>query len=119
MEFRRVLFRSARPKPRLEYLTLIFGRKEFRGKLYYSAFQDTTNYDLATIVAIARVINTQKPKGKYTTLVYVDALTKAQKHKYGPELRKLGIPTRKIQGITRETSNALIRLGRSEEHTSE
>ena len=44
------------------------------------------------------------------TLIYVDGLTKSKRHVYGSELRKLGIPTRKVQGVTRDESSALIRL---------
>lgn len=95
---------------RVEYLRQVLRHGQFRGRLRYSVFRNVGDYDMATVVAIAKGINVRKPRGKYTTIIYVDALRKPKRHEYGRELRKLGIPTRKVQGVARDESNALIRL---------
>ena len=65
---------------------------------------------MATIMAIAKAIHHDKPPERFTTLVYVDGLKKTNRLKYGSELRKLAVPTRKVQGVARDENNALVRL---------
>lgn len=101
---------KAEKKLRLEFIKQIFLNKNFRGKLRYSIYRDQTSYDLATITGIAKAIHFKEPSGKYTTIIYIDGLFKTKRGIYGSELRKLGIPTRKVQGVTRDGSNSLIRL---------
>ena len=100
---------KAEDKRRLEYLKTIFSLKIFKGKLRYSIYRHQVNYDMATIVGIAKAVHFREPK-KYTTLIYIDGLHKTKRHKYGSELRKLGVPTRKVQGITKDENNSLTRL---------
>ncbi len=61
-------------------------------------------------MAIAKVVHAVKQPGRFTTLVYVDGLKKTKRLHYGSELRKLGISTRKVQGVTKDENNALVRL---------
>ncbi len=95
---------------RIEYLHRIFAEGRLKGSLRYSVFHQTTDYDMATIVAIAKAVHSGKPKTPYTTLIYVDGLSKTKRHEYSRELRKLGIPTRKVQGVAKDENNALTRL---------
>jgi len=83
--------------------------KHFRRKLRYSIYRGQVNYDMTTIVGIAKAIHFEEPK-EYTTVIYVDGLKKSKRHTYGSELRKLGVSTHKVQGVTRDESNSLIRL---------
>lgn len=94
---------------RMKYLEQIFANKRFKGKLRYCVYKEQVNYDMATIMDIAKAVHFREPK-EYTTLVYVDGLAKTKRHEYGSELRKLGIPTRKVQGVTRDENNSLTRL---------
>lgn len=94
---------------RLNYLKDIFARRNFRRKLRYSVYRGKTDYDLATIMGIAKAIHLNEPKN-YTTLIYVDGLAKTKRHEYGSELRKLGVHTRKVQGVTKDENNSLTRL---------
>ncbi len=64
---------------------------------------------MTTIVGIAKAIHYKEP-AEYATIIYVDGLKKSKRQEYGSELRKLGIPTRKVQGVTKDENNALIRL---------
>jgi len=101
---------KAEKKLRLDYVKRIFKTKIFKGKLRYSVFRDTKDYDLATIVAVSKAIHFKEPAQGYTTLVYVDGLSKSKRHEYGSQLRKLGVPTRKVRGVTKDENNALTRL---------
>ncbi len=94
---------------RIAYLDLIL--KELKGEkvLRYSIFKETSDYDLATILAISKAMHFQEPK-QYKTLIYIDALAKMKKRWYGTELWKLGVSTYKIQGVTRDENNPMIRL---------
>jgi len=99
----------SKPKRRLDYIKLIFSNKIFKEKLRYSIYHDQINYDMTTIVGIAKAVHYKEPK-EYATIVYVDGLRKTKRQEYGSELRKLGIPTRKVQGVTKDENNSLIRL---------
>lgn len=99
----------SKPKRRLEYIKLIFSNKKFSGKLRYSIYRDQVNYDMTTIIGIAKAIHYKEP-AEYTSIVYVDGLKKSKRHEYGSELRKLGVPTRKVQGVNKDENNSLIRL---------
>lgn len=113
------------------YLRHIFADSRLKDCLRYVVFRQTQDYDTATITAIVEAVNWNKPEGKFTTLVYVDGLTKTKRHEYGARLRHLGLAVRQVRGIAREEANALTRLadaiagfvrdvidGRSEEVTS-
>ncbi|MBI2085955.1 DUF3800 domain-containing protein [Candidatus Daviesbacteria bacterium] len=94
---------------RLNYMKRVFSCKVFRGKLRYTVYKEQVNYDMATIMGIAKAIHFKEPH-EYTTLVYVDGLAKSKRQEYGSELRKLGVPTRKVQGVSRDENNSLTRL---------
>ncbi len=93
----------------MDYLKRIFSTKIFKTKLRYTVYHEQVNYDMATIMGIAKAVHFKEPK-EYTTLVYVDGLSKTKRQEYGSELRKLGVPTRKVQGVTRDENNSLTRL---------
>jgi hypothetical protein len=46
----------------------------------------------------------------FKTVVYIDGLAKSKRSFYSRELHRLGIATRKVQGVTRDENNALTRL---------
>ena len=101
---------KAEYKYRLEYLRRVFANNHFKENLRYSIFSRTTDYDSATINGIAKAILWRKPAQKYTTMIYVDGLSKLKRNEYGSRLRKLGIPTHKVQGVKKDENNALTRL---------
>lgn len=94
---------------RMDYIRRIFSKKIFKGKLRFTVYHEQVNYDMATIMGIAKAVHFKGPK-EYTTLVYIDGLAKTKRQEYGSELRKLGVPTRKVQGVTRDENNPLTRL---------
>ncbi|MGD8457512.1 MAG: DUF3800 domain-containing protein [Anaerolineales bacterium] len=95
---------------RMKYMHHIFAEKYFRGRLRFSIFRQNADYDTATVMAITKAVNWKKPQGRYTTLVYVDGLTKTKRREYSIQLRRLGLCLRKIRGITKDENNALTRL---------
>jgi hypothetical protein len=122
---------KAKHDRRMRYLRHIFADDRFREVLRYSVFRQTPDYDTATIDAIAAAVRWSKPGRNYTSLIYVDALSKTKRQEYGVRLRRLGLRVRQIRGIARDESNALTRLadavagfvrdaleGKSEEITS-
>lgn len=104
---------KAENKRRLDYLKSIFSSKFFKGKLRYCVYKQQVNYDMATIMGIAKAVHFREPPRNYTALFYIDGLRKTKRHQYGSELRKLGIHTKKVQGVTKDENNALIRLADS------
>lgn len=101
---------KAEPKRRLDYLRRIFSSKSFKWKLRYSIYKEQVNYDMATIVGIAKAVHFKEPSRGYTASIYIDGLHKTKRHKYGSELRKLGVHTRKVQGVAKDENNSLTRL---------
>lgn len=106
----RTKWRHTKHSQRIDYLRRVFRNKQFRGSLHFAVFRGKIAQHEATIEAIVRAVKFQAPTERYTTRVYVDALSKTQRHKYGAALRKRGIPTENVQGVEKDEHNALIRL---------
>ncbi|MEO8395961.1 MAG: hypothetical protein ABI700_23400 [Chloroflexota bacterium] len=100
----------AERKLRLDYLRRVFKSPELQGRLCYAEFRETKDYEGATIDAIARAVRQFVSTGDYTAVIYIDGLSKSKRHTYGAQLRKSGIATRKVQGVTKDENNPLVRL---------
>ncbi|MBI2029844.1 hypothetical protein HYT02_05490 [Candidatus Gottesmanbacteria bacterium] len=98
---------------RMRYISHIFADDRFEGLLRYQIFKDTKDYDSSTVTAIVSAVKWDKPIGRFTTLVYVDGLSKTKRQEYGARLRHLGLPLRRIRGVARDETNALTRLADS------
>lgn len=99
---------------RVAYLRRVFVDQRFKGNLRFRVFRGAVDQHEATIDAIARAVRFRKPAGRYTTLVYVDGLAKTKRHLYGNALRNnWGVPNKKVQGVTKDENNALVRLADS------
>jgi len=95
---------------RMRYLHHILADDRFKGKLRYSLFRKTREYDASTVEGIARAVLWEKPSKNYTSLIYVDGLSRTKRHQYAVGLRRYGIHIRKVMGVARDESNALTRL---------
>jgi hypothetical protein len=95
---------------RMQYLRQIFSDDRFKGNLRYSLFRESTDYDAVTVMGIAKAIYWSKLSGKYTSLVYIDGLSKTKRREYSVQLRRLGLRIHQVRGIARDESNALTRL---------
>lgn len=104
---------KAKHERRMRYISHIFADDRFKGFLRYEVFRRTKDYDTSTITAIVSSVKWDKPVGKYTTMVYVDGLSKTKRQEYGARLRRMGLPVRRIRGVARDETNALTRLADS------
>lgn len=100
-------------KLKLSYLNQIIPIFKQSSSLRCSVFKNTSDYDLATVVAISKALHYEKRKIKYKSIIYIDALSKTKKPEYARELRKLGISTQKIRSVQKDENNSLIRLADS------
>lgn len=104
---------GAKHDKRMRYINHIFADDRFKGLLRYEVFKNTKDYNTATVTAIVSSVKWNKPIGKYTTMVYVDGLSKLKRKEYGARLRHMGLPVRRIKSIARDETNALTRLADS------
>lgn len=98
---------------RLNYLEEIFNQKKFPLMAYYSVYEETREYKTATILTIAKAVNTIKNVKNKIFTILVDGLGEKDQKFYGSQLRHLGIHTRKVRGIEKDENDALIRLADS------
>ncbi len=104
---------GAKHDKRMRYISHIFADDRFKGLLRYEVFKNTKDYDTSTVTAIVSSVKWDKPTGKYTTMVYVDGLSKTKRQEYGARLRHLGLPVRRIRAVRKDETNALTRLADS------
>jgi hypothetical protein len=101
---------NAKHERRMRYLHHILADDRLKGKLRYSIYRHTREYDTSTVDGIAKAVLWNKPAGKFTSVVYVDGLSKTKRREYAVSLRRFGLPISKVMGVARDESNALIRL---------
>ena len=94
---RRDKWGRAKHERRMQYLRNIFADDRFKEALCYSVYHQTIDYDTATIDAITKTVSWRKPTTKYTTLIYIDGLSKTKRREYGARLRRLGLPVRQVR----------------------
>jgi hypothetical protein len=104
---------AAKHERRMRYLRHILADDRFKGKLRYALFRHTREYDSSTIKAIAKAVQWHKPAENYSSIIYVDGLSKTKRRQYAVSLRRFGIPIRKVMGVAKDESNALTRLADS------
>lgn len=103
----------ARHDKRMRYINHIFADDRFKGLLRYEIFKNTKDYDTSTIAAIISSVKWNKPASKYTTMIYIDGLSKTKRPEYGARLRHLGLPVRRVRSVRKDETNALTRLADS------
>lgn len=103
----------AKPDNRYRYLETIFSQRKYPLKMYFSYYKDTKEYKALTIMSIFKATQAIKDFKQHKFIISVDALGKKDQRYYGSELHKMGIPSRQVKGVTRDQSNALIRLADS------
>jgi hypothetical protein len=104
----KVKWSSAQKEKRAAYITAVLDHALLKGIAVYVVFRHTTAYAEAVVQATGMAISDQV-QGEYKATIYVDGLTKTQKNKFSAGLRRKGIRTRKVQGVSDET-NACVRL---------
>lgn len=91
------------------YIRQVIGCEALKGRLFYTIFNNTTDYLQCTVSATALAIP-NVGEAEYKATILVDGLPKSQTRKFGARLRRLGVQTRKVRGIRKEEADALLRL---------
>ena len=98
---------------RFSYIETILSQRKYPLKIYYSFYKNTKEYKTLTIISIFKSVQSIKGFKNHKFIISVDALGEKDRRYYGSELHKLGVPSRQVKGVKRETSNSLIRLADS------
>jgi hypothetical protein len=104
---------KADPDKRLQYLTELLTQKKYQFKVCFSINKKTREYRSLTVFTIAKSIRSFKNFSQYKFVIIVDALGESDRRFFGSQLRDLGVPSKKVKGVKRDESNALIRLADS------
>lgn len=105
----RVKWIKTRYDRRLAYIRRVLQQPIFQGKLNFAIYRDTREYLSLTVQTVAQaiLIHAQEP---YKATVLIDGLPRSQRAKVGTRLRRLGVRIRKVRGVRKDESDALIRL---------
>lgn len=98
---------------RLKYLEAIFNQKKYPLTAYYSVYEETKEYKVATILTIAKAIHAIKDAENKVFTILIDGLGEKDQKFYGSQLRRMGVHTRKVRGVKKDENDALIRLADS------
>jgi hypothetical protein len=92
----------------LAYIQQVLERAIFGGKLNFAVYRDAQNYPSFTVQTIARALNATG-ETDYKATVLIDGLPRSLEQAVGLQLRRLGIPAKKVRGL-KDENDALIRL---------
>ena len=96
---------------KMAFVNMIIEDDRFKRSLCYSVtrFVSEVDYDLRTMVSIAKSIQTHHPGDDYKADIYIDGISKTKQVEFAIELRKLGVHVRRVH-LARDESYSLIRL---------
>jgi hypothetical protein len=109
----KVKWGRANPEKRFHYLQTIFNQNKFSLGIYYSVYKNTKEYKTSTIITIVKALQAIKHYKQHKFVICVDGLGEKDQRYFGAQIHKLGIPSRRVRGIKKDESNALIRLADS------
>lgn len=90
------------------YMERLISTNPLRGPVFYSRYAHTTEYIPLTIQTVAKAIIAKAEKD-YEATIFIDGLSRPERRKFGPGLRKIGIRAHKVRGL-RDESDEFIRL---------
>ena len=99
---------KATHKQHEQYIKQIIFDSEFSDAIFYTQYDNASNYVDLTILATAKAI-LRKARSSYTAIVFVDGLGRSERHRFAAGLRKLKVNVKKVRGI-REQSDEFARL---------
>ncbi len=99
---------KSNPNRRLAYMRQVLNIPALKGRLCFSAHYDQLDYLDATVQAIAASFRLLE-NAEFQATVLIDGLPRSQEREVGLQLRRLGIPVKKVRGANDET-DILIRL---------
>lgn len=94
---------------RVEYIRNIVNLQLLVNKINFAYYNDTLDYLSLTVSTIEKAL-TITGEGDFTAIVLIDALPPSQTRRVGNLLHQSGMPVKKVCGVRREESDALIRL---------
>ncbi len=94
---------------RVEYIRSIVNLQRLAHKINFAYYADTLDYLPFTVSTIEKAL-TEAGEGDFTAIVLIDALPPSQARRVGNLLHQSGMPVKKVRGVRREESDALIRL---------
>lgn len=97
---------------RVEYIRSIVNLQLLVRKINYAHYTDTLDYLPLTVSTIEKALR-ETGEGDFTAIVLIDALPPSQARRIGNLLHQSGMPVKKVRGVRREESDALIRLADS------
>ena len=100
---------AARDDTRRTYISTILADSRFKQTINYARHHSGTDYLHWTVLTTARAVAAHTT-GEYEATVFVDGLPKSKRESFGAALRDLNIKTKKIRGVRKEESDALVRL---------
>jgi len=93
---------------RVNYIQALLEQKVVAGKLHYQVFEGVEDYLMATVEAIARVLEINTTDD-YDATILIDGLSRSLERGVGLDLRRLGAHVKKVRGLD-EDNDALMRL---------
>jgi len=81
----------------------------FKGKLHFAIYRNALDYASMTVRTIAEALMANG-ETNFRVTVFIDGLARPLEQTVGLRLRRSGIPAKKVRGIKKEESDALLRL---------
>jgi hypothetical protein len=106
----RIKWSKSNHDKRMAYLRAVVDDVRFKDSLCFVTFDNISDHDMATIVAISRAIEHADPQGEQKISVFVDGLNEKKKREYSAGIRARVSSFVDVRGVPRDESNALIRL---------
>jgi hypothetical protein len=103
-------WRQTRHDRRIVYVDRILADPRLHGAIFYAIFRGSKDYQAATRETIIRALDARAPdRRRYRVTVIIDGLRRTERRGVAVELRRAGIPVKKVRG-SRDQANALGRL---------
>ena len=94
---------------RIAYIERIVSNPAFKGKLDFAVYRNSLDYTTLTVRTITRALKLKR-ETDYRATVFIDGLARALEQTVGLNLRRSGIPAKKVRGIKKDETSELIRL---------
>ena len=105
----RVKWIEAPYRRRLAYIQRMLKEPLAKGALCFALYASTKDYSRLTIESIAQSLR-RSDESAFEATVLIDGLPRSQERVVGLQLRRMGIPVRKVRGVKKDENEALIRL---------
>lgn len=105
---KQIKWKRVKREIKIKYLEELLKIKELKQSIFYSIYENTTEYTSLTSFTIAKAV-LSKSNEDYTVTVIIDGLNDRERDIVRAELKKLKVKYNKIRGM-RDESNIFLRL---------